>query len=356
VTQQKPMDVRVAQFQEYYRRENKRPLLGFFVGSEYPIPRYPASQSLPEDRLLAPDDFPASPYMDDFEALFESHEACGGDFIWSGAAYWGIPWVEALLGCGIRANHGSGALTADHPASFGGPDSIPAFDPDDPWAQKTLEFLQAAAERSNGRWPLATTRMRGIADLLATLYGDENLLMAMMSEPEQVHAAAERLTDLWIAYARFQLENIPDFHGGLGSFYYYMWAPEGTVWHQEDAAALLSPALYEEFIRPRDQRIINALPHVVMHSHPTGYVPVDSYTEMDFLALEHHIDEGGPSAEDLYDRHLKMLESGPLIIWGYLKPRDLDWLFKKLPVEGLAILAAVRDPQEAENVWREYGG
>ena len=38
-----------------------------------------------------------------------------------------------------------------------------------------------------------------------------------------------------------QIERIPDFHGGVGSFYYNAWAPKGTIWHQEDAAALLSP-------------------------------------------------------------------------------------------------------------------
>ena len=87
----KSIEERVALFRQYYAKENERPLLGFFCGSEYPLHRYPASRSLPEDRPLTPDDFLIEPYLDDCDALFEHHEACGGDFIWAGSAFWGIP-------------------------------------------------------------------------------------------------------------------------------------------------------------------------------------------------------------------------------------------------------------------------
>lgn len=94
----------------------------------------------------------------------------------------------------------------------------------------------------------------------------------------------------------FQLERIPAFQGGTGSFYYHAWMPPGTVWHQEDASALLSPDLYESFIEPCDRRIVAAFPHVVMHQHSTGFVPTDAYLDMGMSAMELHIDSGGPPA------------------------------------------------------------
>ena len=51
---------RVTRFRQFYARANDRPLLGFFVGSDYPLHRYPCSRSLPEDRPLAPEDFPVT--------------------------------------------------------------------------------------------------------------------------------------------------------------------------------------------------------------------------------------------------------------------------------------------------------
>jgi hypothetical protein len=349
-----PIEHRVERFRQFYGRRNERPLLGFFVGSDYPLHRWEASRSLPTNRTLVPEDFPVGPYLDDCDRLFDLHESCGGDFIWSASAFWGIPWLEAALGCPIKADHSTGSIHAETPTGFRGPDDIPTFDSTSPWMIKAVEFLDKMARRSDGRWPIGTTRMRGISDLLSALYGGTEFLLAMLDRPEEVKLVCERLTDFWIAFGRLQLEHIPLFHGGVGSFYYNMWAPAGTVWHQEDAAALLSPTLYDRFIRKCDQRIVDAFEGCIMHQHPTRFVPTDFYLEMGFTALELHVDKGGPSAEALYPRHRKIQDRVPLLIWGELVKADLDWLFGHLPPSGLAIMAVVLDVAEAARIWQQY--
>jgi hypothetical protein len=143
---------------------------------------------------------------------------------------------------------------------------------------------------------------------------------------------------------------------GIGSFYYNAWAPNGTIWHQEDAAALLSLALFEQFIKPYDEEIVGAFDGCIMHQHSTGYVPLKHYLKMNFTALELHIDEGGPSAEDLFGTHRMILERKPLIIWGDIPKTDLDWIFSKLPARGLAVITVVDSPQQAEAIWKRYLG
>jgi hypothetical protein len=351
-----PMEERVARFRRFYQRTNERPLLGFFVGSDYPLRRYRAADALPSGRPLAPEDFEVAPYVADCDRLFDLHEACGGDFIWSASAFWGVPWLEAALGCPIFADHATGSIHAQRPAHFSGADSIPAFDAGSPWMRLAVEFLERLAEQGRGRWPIGTTRMRGIADLLSALYGGTEFILAMLERPEEVTQVCRKLADFWIAFGRLQLEHIPLFHGGVGSFYYNLWAPPGTIWHQEDAAALLSPALYDEFIREHDERIARAFEGVIMHQHPTKFVPTDFYLQMPFLALELHVDEGGPPAEALHAAHLKILAHKPLIIWGNLSPHDLDWLSRKLPPAGLAVIAVVTSPEQAGQVWRQCFG
>ena len=347
------IEERVRLFQEFHRRSNSRPLFGFFRGSEYPLPRYPFSRSLPEGRPLLPEDFDVDAFVADSVQLFLDHEACGGDFIYSASAYWGIPWLEAMLGCPIYANHASGSIYAEPPSDFN-PHDLPAFAPDDPWSLLMDRMLRALAAASQGRFPLATTRMRGVADLLSALYGGDGFVLTLLDQPEAVQAVAQRVTDLFIACGRFQLDRIPSFHGGMGSFYYHAWMPQGTVWHQEDAAALLSPKLYGEFIEPFDRQIVAAFPHVVMHQHSTGFVPTSRYLEMGMSVLELHIDSGGPSAESLYDRHLAILRERPLIIWGDIPQSGLDWLFGKLPPQGLAIITVVNTPEQAHDLWSTY--
>ncbi len=345
------IEERVERFRKYYIFQNERPLLGFFVGSEYPLFRYAAAKTLPSGQSLTPEDFDVSAYLEDCDKLFDVHEACGGDFIWSASAFWGIPWLEAGLGCPIIANHSTGSIHAETTVNFTGPGSIAEFDSTAPWMAKAVEFIESMAQRSAGRWPIGTTRMRGITDLLAALYGGEKFLFAMMEKPGEVKEVCRKLTDFWIAFGRLQLAHIPLFHGGVGSFYYNMWAPAGTVWHQEDAVALMSPALYDEFIRPCDQCIAEAFAGCIMHQHPTGYLPTDSYLDMPFTALELHIDKGGPDAEALYDTHRKILESKPLLIWGDISEADLDFIFGKLPTQGLAIMKMVDNPQQAGKIW-----
>lgn len=350
------MSERVERFRRFYDRTGDRPLLGFFVRSEYPLFRYSAAQSLPAGRPLTPDDFDVAPYLDDCDQLFAEHEACGGDFIWSASAYWGIPWLEAALGCPIFADQATGSIRSEPPAGFSGPAGIPVFDSGSAWMRKAVEFTDRMAERSGGRWPIGTTRMRGIADLLSALYGGDAFIYAMMDRPDEVREVCRRLTDFWIEFGRLQLDRIPLFYGGVGSFYYHMWAPAGTIWHQEDAAALLSPVLYDEFIREHDRRIVESYDCCIMHQHPTAFVPVDFYLEMPFTCLELHIDEGGPDAEALEPLHRRILARKPLLIWGHLSEKDLDCIFSRLPHEALAVATCVDNPAQAARLWQKYIG
>ena len=238
----KSIEERVTQFKSFYLKENDRPLLGFFLGSEYPVHRYPAAKSIPEKIPLSPDHFNIDDYLNDCDYLFEEHEKCGGDFIWSASIFWGIPWIEAALGCPIiLSSYSSGSIHAEALPGFKGPDDIPEFSMENPWVKKAIAFLEKMAERSNGRYPLATTRMRGISDLLSLLYGAENLIFAMLDRPDEVNAVAEKLTNFWIKFGKMQIERIPEFYGGIGSFYYNAWAPKGTVWHRK---------MQQQFFRP----------------------------------------------------------------------------------------------------------
>ena len=347
------IEQRVELFRAFHHRKNKRPLLGFSTGGEYALPRYPFSAGLPENRPLTPADFDIAGYVEDSERLFLLHEELGGDFIYSGSAFWGIPWLEAMLGCPLYASHLTGSIRAEPPENFS-PGNIPVFSPDNPWVKLMGQMLDALAKRAAGRFPLGTTRMRGIADLLSALYGGVAFVLEMYDNPDSIRQVAGHLTDLFIACGKFQLDRIPVFHDGVGSFFYNAWMPQGTVWHQEDATALLSPELYKEFIEPCDRRIVESFPHVVIHQHSTGFVPNNAYLDMCMTALEMHIDSGGPSAEALTERHLAILRERPLIICGIIPETDLDWIFSKLPASGLAVITIVDTPETACRLWEKY--
>ena len=348
------IEERVAQFKTYYRRENKRPLLGFTIELEYPIKRHAAAQRLPTDRPLVPDDFVVEDYLDDYTQLFEEHEACESDFIFSGEAFWSIPWLEAALGCPLLYSPQAATIQAESPDGFTDNPTIPRFDAANPWIAKAVEFIDKLAEHSAGRFPLGATRMRGVADLMAALVGFEQSFFVLMDQPELTERLCHDLTDFFIAFAQLQLEHIPLFHGGLGSFFYGLWTPAGTIWHQEDASAYLNPQLYEQFILPCDRRIIGAFPHTVMHLHPVGCCPYRQLFDTSLLMQELHVDSDGRRASDLEMMHREILLHEPLLVWGRLTTEDVDYLFTELPPEGLSINVAVHSVEEALAIRHRY--
>lgn len=346
-----PLDDRIANMDAWFHRKNTRPLLGFYLDSQYPLHRYGGSGKHLPDGRVRPEDVVVEDYLDDCDRLYGLYEEAGGDLIWSAAPFFGLPWVEASLGCGVIADHKTGSTRSEPPAYFKQSAFVPRFDERNPWVEKLDEFFLRLKRHSEGRYPVGVTLMRGISDLLSALYGGEELLYRMTDSPDEVKAVAADLADYWVAFGRHMLERLELFHGGTGAFFYSAWCPGRTIWMQEDAAALLSPDLYGKFILGPDRKILQSFENTVVHFHPARFIPVDSFLEGGVGAVEIHIDRGGPRAADLASQYRKVLESKPLLIWGDLNANDLEFIMGSFPHKGLAVNIVVSSPEEAEAVW-----
>jgi hypothetical protein len=350
-----PLDERLERLSKWVHRSNDRPLVGFSVGTYYPLHRYPGGAKRIPNGVVRPDDIVVANFLDDSDRLYELHEQAGGDMIWSAAPFLGMPWVEAALGCGVVADHQSGSTRSTPPPSFAQRPVVPEFTEANPWVAKMLEFIPALVERSAGRYPVGVTLMRGISDLLSALYGGADFVLRMHDEPEEVHAVVERLTDFWIAFGRSLLDHLPLFHGGTGSLIWGMWCPGKMIWLQEDAAALLSPALYEKFIYPEDCRIAQAFDHCLMHLHPARFIPDGYLVNTELGAIELHLDHDGPPAEALASHYESILARKPLLIAGDVTDADLESILR-LPHRGLAVGVVTPSAEEAHRIWSRARG
>ena len=344
----------MGRLESWLAMENDRPLLGFTLGSYYPLHRYRNSVHRIPDGPVRPEDIVVADYLDDTDRLFEMHEDAGGDFIFSAAPFLGLPWIEASLGCGVIADHQSGSTRSVPPPDFAANPRVKAFSPAEPWTAKLLEFIPALAERSGGRYPVGVTLMRGNSDLLSALYGSEAFVLRMHDRPDEVAEVVADLTEYWIEFGRCLLDRLPRFHGGTGSFFYSIWRPGELIWLQEDAIALLSPRMYERFIYPADCRIAAVFEGTIMHLHPTRLIPSALLAKTALAAIELHIDHDGPRAADLESHYRTILAAKPLLIWGDLTPVDLDFVFNRLPHRGLAVNVVVSGVEEARDIWSRF--
>lgn len=339
---------------QWMNRENERPLLGFTYEEIFPLHAYrKGSKKLPQTDV-SPQDIVLDDYLADFDRLYNLHNNASGDMLWSGAPFWGIPWLEASLGCEISTDFTIGSMRAKTPVGFSENPEIPEFSQENPWVRKMLEFIEALELRSTGRFGIGVTLMRGISDLLSTLYGAEIFLIRMCENPKQVHEIIQKLTDYWISFGDCLLDTLKPFHGGTGVFLYGLWCPGKTIWLQEDAAALLSPQLYEEFIYPADCRIAEAFEHTVIHLHPSQFIPIDFILKSNIDAIELNVDKSGPSVKQLQKEYIKILSSKPLLIWGHLNENDMLFLLKNLPHKGLAINIACSSQEEGRHLWNVF--
>ncbi len=345
---------RIERHKMFYTMSNsKGPLLGFFMDTYYPLKRYCTAGHLPAG-LYKAEDLNVEMFIDQYERLYSLYEDYCGEFIWSGAAFWGVPWMEAMAGCRVFSDYETGSSRSLPPVCFRTAEDIQEFSGDNPWVQKAQEFLTFLNRQSNGRFPLAPTLMRGFSDILAALFGSPQFIYRMMDAPQEVHRVLEKLTTIWIGFAEAQLKVIPQFHGGVGSFYYNLWMPGKGVWLQEDSAAMLSPALFERFIYPYLCRLIDHFDSTIIHLHPADFMPLDQLINTNLSAIELHIDVGGPRAEDLYPHYKKILSRKPLIIWGDMTREDIDFIHRKLNREALALLPVVHSKEQAEAIWTKF--
>ena len=81
-----------------------RPLIHPWRSGYYPAEQFPCGTSRWQTgAILRPEDVCFAPFAEDYERLYESQQNSDGDFGYVGSAYWGIPWLEAIMGCPVAA-------------------------------------------------------------------------------------------------------------------------------------------------------------------------------------------------------------------------------------------------------------
>ena len=163
-------DLDAALARAFYQQSNTAPLIGFFVGEYFPLRQYRAAAALPQGPFGVAD-VAIEPYLADYERLYALQAACPGDLPYTATAFPGIPWMEAALGCPVVADHDTGSCRSLPAVGPGEWPTLPAFSPDNPWVDLCLRMTRALAAQAGGRYPLGTTLMRGVCDVLGALLG-----------------------------------------------------------------------------------------------------------------------------------------------------------------------------------------
>lgn len=338
-----PISERIKKYTDWRLRQPvERPMIGLLW--EPDIPPLPTmleeigigNEVVPEQ--INPEMF--LPYIDNW---YEADLRLVEDSIQPFTPAFGIPWMEAIVGCKVIAHPGS--LWAEPALESYRERKRYALDPDNPWLRRLIDFTRAMVRFSAGRFPVALPQMRGPLDILAALRTPEQMCMDFVDERDEVHRIVEELADIWIATAKRVLAEIEPFRGGYCTRM-KMWAPGLAITPQNDVSTLISPRMYQEIVFPSDQRIFRSFPYHSFHMHATEFCHVDTLLAAPELTaiqltLEHTL--GGPPLEKMLAVAERILARKPLI----LVPLDLesaDVCLNRLPAPGLAVMVGVNSP------------
>ncbi len=344
----------------FLRREPvDRPLLGVWVGGYYPADQFPRGHGgWRVGQSLTPEDVRFEAFRDDYEQLYRVHREADDDFFYVGSAYWGIPWLAAVLGCDIRV----GETSCWAEPWFVGPSDLSRLNSDlqdNAWFPCLVEFTQDLLQFADGRFPVCPPLLRGAGDAAAAMCGLQNLVLALIEHEVWAgellsHCAKVRLEVLQ------QLQGlIPAWHGthAAGGYPSKLWTSRTVSYYQDDVASLLNPRLFGEFLLPlaRDTKSVADI-HFI-HLHSSCLYMLDTLLADDtFSVIEVNLDlaGSGPPLPEYLPVLKRVQQAGrPLLLWGEIGSQDWERLENDLQPTGLSIQPIVKSPDEVRRYrWR----
>jgi len=337
-----------------------RPLIGAWLGGYFPAQQFPhGTAGWREGQTLSAQDVALEPFAADYEDLFRLHQDLEDDFVYAGSAYWGVPWLEAILGCPVRVSKTTcwAGPCLDRLSDL--PHTIGNLD-DNTWLQCLLRFTRELISLAAGRFPVCGPLLRGPGDAASAMRGAMHFVMEFLDDPAGVRRLLERCAAVRSEVLRRLHRIIPAWHGTYASGGYpsRVWCKRRVAYGQEDFLALLNPVLFREFLLPLHQDMCLAAEVNFIHLHSACLWPVDILLEDGrYDVLEVNIDhEGaGPPVRELIPVFQRIQSAGkPLLLWGRILPAEHRLLRQRLNPAGLSIQPILSQRKELERWMRSW--
>jgi hypothetical protein len=118
--------------------------------------------------------------------------------------------------------------------------------------------------------------LQGPMDICEVVWGS-TIFYAMYDRPELVHALLEIVTQTYVRFMRAWTEVVPfEAHGNAHWGYFH----QGNIMLRDDSAMNLSPDMFDAFVQPYDQRLLDAFGGGAIHFCGKGDHYIDRLPQM----------------------------------------------------------------------------
>ncbi len=192
-----------------------------------------------------------------------------------------FPAVWPNFGAGVAAAFLGAKLTnrTDHPTVWFEPDRprligelAPTYDADNVWLNRVKDVCRAAMDRWGGQVQVAMTDLGGTLDILSSFLPSEQLPLDLYDHPDDVKRLAWQVHELWFRYFNEIDAALRPTNPG-----YTAWTPiySETPYYmlQCDFCYMISPAMFDEFVKPELAATCARLDHPFYHLDGPGQLP-----------------------------------------------------------------------------------
>jgi hypothetical protein len=342
---------KVAGYRAFWDRAPvRRPLVGHSIKSWFPLQEFSASAAWQDQDVLTPDMVEPEAFLDDQERLLREGEVIQDDILRGASPSQAVPWLDGMLGATLRILPAS-ILGAERTLPWDELANL-RLDLQHPWLDKYIAFIAALVRRSAGRYPVSHGTLIGPSDIAALLRGHTQSVLDLMESPAQMRQLLWRCGEVFRQISQEAWKHIPLYQGGYYDAQYQLWSPGPIVRLQEDAAGVLSPSLYRDFLQAVDRDVAGHFASAFIHLHSNSMFLYDLLLEVEEIRcfqVNYELHSGGPDIAGMIPAFRKIQAAGrPLLVRGSFTPDELRLLLDSLDPRGLYLYIMVGSLAEVQ--------
>lgn len=230
------------------------------------------------------------------------------------------------------------------------------FDPDNRWWQIVEQTLRESMALSQGRYLVGCPDLIENIDILAAMRDPQRFLYDLIERPAWVLGKVHEINAVWFeAYQRiYDIIKLPDGSSAFDAF--RLWGPGKTAKVQCDAAAMISPNMFAEFVVPALTEQCQWLDHSMFHLDGHQCIPhLDHLLAISALdAIEWTPDPQVPPGGDphWFGMYRRILASGKSLQAIGIQPEQVEPMLDALGPEGLYMHVDCVDLHQLEELAR----
>ena len=236
----------------------------------------------------------------------------------------------------------------------------PVFDEQNPYWQASLRIARDCVEHFNGRALVSFPDLIENVDTISSLFGNQELLLALIEHPEKVHEFNRAINPLYIEYHRRLYEIIKDEVGGSCFSAFRIYGKGRIAKLQCDFSAMISARMFEEFVVPCMSEQCRQLDHTVYHWD--GICALQHEGPLlgmkDLQAIQWTPGAGQPGVGDpvWYPLYHRIRAAGKSIMMLGVTASEAQALVEEFGPEGLDLVVNVASQEEADDLVRLSSG